>query len=238
MQFYQINYAIYPQGTGIKTYSSYSGPDERKQLEQAKEIFASYGKDISSYLVPEGGKVEKIRSTVTLKAGSSAQILNVEKPGRLIGIRIRPAEAFAGKNRHLVLRAYWDNESEPGDPQPGGRFFRLRLGRAGGKIPAGGFGRWGELLRYFPMPFETKARLELYAEPGYQGPSEVEAEILFAPVGLKKMRADFTLCGPREPDHRGEAVHFHPDRGPGTPGRSYAAVAGFRFGDHPVFRGR
>ncbi len=113
IQFYQINYATYPQDTQINSYSAQADAEYQRHLDKAKTLFGSSGQDISSYVVPPGGQIERIESRVTLKPGKAVTIFEQNRPGRIVGLRIRPAEAFAGKKRDIVMRAYWDGDDEP-----------------------------------------------------------------------------------------------------------------------------
>ncbi|UCG50149.1 MAG: DUF2961 domain-containing protein, partial [Phycisphaerales bacterium] len=113
IQFYQINYATYPQGTPIKSHSPNPDDDYLKDLEAARTLFGSAGSDMSSYAVPPGGIIERFNSRVRLRAGTRQKIFEVSRPGRIVGLRLGPAEAFANKRRDIVLRAYWDGDKEP-----------------------------------------------------------------------------------------------------------------------------
>jgi len=67
MQFYQINYATYQQGMGIKSFRAKPIAEQRRHVEKAKGLLGSPGKDVSAYVVPDGGKIEPI----TAKAHSN-----------------------------------------------------------------------------------------------------------------------------------------------------------------------
>ncbi len=128
MQFYQINYATYPDGMGIESFTAKPSAEQRAQIEKARTLFASAGRDISAYVCPEGAKIERETAKVTLKAGQATTVFGVDRPGRIVGIRLSPAEALVGKGRDIVLRAYWDGDSRPAILSPAGDFFGYAWG--------------------------------------------------------------------------------------------------------------
>ena len=60
MQFYQINFATYPEAMVPASFSTAPGPEQRRHIEKAKALFGSVGADISAYVVPEGRRVERM----------------------------------------------------------------------------------------------------------------------------------------------------------------------------------
>jgi hypothetical protein len=215
MQFYQINYATYPQGMRMESFSVRPSAAQRAQTEKARTLFASAGQDISAYVVPEGGKVEPKMAKVTLKAGQSSTIFDADRPGRIVGIRISPAEALAGKDRDIVLRAYWDGDTQPAILSPAGDFFGYAWGEPATKSLLLGTAD-GVDYCYFPMPFEKSARIELYAEPGMDRNVSVQAEVLFVPIGRRENEGKFYALWRREnPTTKGKPFTFIETEGRG-----------------------
>ncbi len=208
IQFYQINYATYPSGSGITTFTPEPTAEQRRAIKKAKKLFGSVGQDISDYAVPAGGKVERITSRVTLKAGEAATVFDVDRPGRIVGIRMSPAEALAGKKRNVILRAYWDGDSKPAIACPAGDFFGYAWGEPAMKSLLAGTAD-GAAYCYFPMPFDRSARIELCAEPGLDRTVSLQAEVLFVPVGRKSDEGKFYALWRREnPTTKGKPFTF------------------------------
>ncbi len=208
MQFYQINYATYPQGMGIKSFGAEPTTEQRTHAEKAGKLFESAGKDISAYIVPEGGRIEPLTAKVTLEAGRAAPLFEVDRPGRIVGIRLWPAEALAGKKRDIVIRAYWDGDAEPAIASPAGDFFGYAWGEPAMKSLLVGTAD-GVNYCYFPMPFDRSARIELYAEPGLDRSVSVQAQVLFVPVGRQKNEGKFYALWRREnPTTKGKPFTF------------------------------
>lgn len=214
-QFYQINFATYPQGMGIKSFTPEAAAEQRRHVDKAKELFSSPGKDVSAYVVPEGGKIETIRTKVSLEAGKASTIFDVGRPGRIVGIRLSPADALAGKKRDVVLRAFWDGDAQPAIASPAGDFFGYSWGEPATKSLLVGTAD-GVSYCYFPMPFDKSAKIELYAEPGLDRSVSVQAEVLFVPVARQKNEGKFYALWRREnPTTKGKPFTFVETEGRG-----------------------
>ncbi len=180
--FYQINYATFPKGTVVPTYQEPCPPDFLGRLEDAGKILRASGTDISPYLVPEGTpiKTESLRATLT--PGRPVTIFETAEPGRIVGLRLGPAAAFAGPGRDIVINMYWDGDSRPAVSCPVGDFFGYSFGDPAVKSlflgTAGGVN-----YVYFPMPFERSARIELVSERASGPAVDVSAEVTHADTG-------------------------------------------------------
>jgi len=215
MRFYQINYASYPDGMGIKSFPALPKDAYRRDLEKARALFASYGQDISSYCTPDEARVVRIKKTVTLKGGDSAEILDIDKPGRILGLRLSPAAALEGKGRDITLRAYWDDDKEPAILSPAGDFFGYAWGEPAMKSLLVGTSD-GTAYCYFPMPFDKSARIELISERKGTEAVTVDAEILFVPVARRENEGRFYALWRREnPTTKGKPYTFIETKGRG-----------------------
>ena len=102
---------------------------------------------------------------IVLEPGETATLLNAAEPGIIthIWFTIDSDEEFHPKK--LVLRAYWDGESEPSVEVPLGDFFGLGLGEYflyQSALTTVASTR--ALNAYFPMPFARSARLTISNE--------------------------------------------------------------------------
>jgi hypothetical protein len=104
----------------------------------------------------------KVRPCITVKAGETVTLADIEGPGviRHIWITVRP-EAL----RSCVLRFYWDGEKTPSVEAPLGDFFALGHGLRTKVVslpvavcPSGG------MNSYWPMPFSKHARITVTNE--------------------------------------------------------------------------
>lgn len=214
-QFYQINFATYPKGTAIRSFTTETTAEQRKNIEKAKELFSSAGKDVSAHVAPEGGRIETIKTKLTLEPGKASAIFSVDRPGRIVGIRLSPADALAGKKRDVVLRAFWDGDAQPAIASPAGDFFGYAWGEPAVKSLLFGTSD-GVDYCYFPMPFDKSARVELYAEPGLDRSVSPTAEVLFVPVPRRDNEGKFYALWRREnPTTQGKPFTFVETQGRG-----------------------
>lgn len=105
------------------------------------------------------GRPWKIRPCITVPAGASSTLMDVDGPGVIQHIWITLDSKFY---RDMILRIYWDGESEPSVQSPVGDFFcngwNTRVPVLAQPInvnPSGGFNC------YFPMPFSRHVRVTI-----------------------------------------------------------------------------
>lgn len=177
--FYQINFATYKSDSPIESYGT-SPPDEFKEhLEKARTVFASPGKDLSFATTPVQKEIQTRKFIGTLSANSTVKIFETRKGGRIAGLKIGPARAFAGRARDVLIKIYWDGESRPAVAVPVGDFFGYAWGEPAITSLLVGTADDTNYL-YLPMPFDKSARIELVSERSSGGPAvELNAEIKF-----------------------------------------------------------
>jgi len=180
--FYQINYATYPESAGVETYAAEPSAEFRSHLERARLLFSSSGSDVSAFGTPPGRRVQTRRAGGALAPGQTFTVFESQRPGRVVGLRLGPAASFAGKARDLVLRAYWDGESRPAINCPVGDFFGYSWGEPAVKSVLLGTNDDKNYI-YLPMPFDRSARIELVSERREGPPVPVEAEVEFTDAG-------------------------------------------------------
>lgn len=236
-QFYQINYAQYSQAMGIRSYSPEPTAENQQHLELARKLFEATGTDISAYVIPKDGKVEIITTKVNLEAGKAASVFDVNRPGRIVGIRLRPVDALIGKHRDIVLRAYWDGDSQPAIACPAGDFFGYAWGEPATRSLLVGTAEEANYC-YFPMPFDQSGRIELVAEPGMDRNVSVQAEVLFVPVARQKNEGKFYALWRREnPTTKGKPFTFIETNGRGHLVGLIQQSQGFESGNTYFFEG-
>lgn len=107
------------------------------------------------------------RDRLCLPAGETAVLLDVSGPGCVTHIWMTPASIEDQVLRKLVLRMYWDGETEPSVLVPLGDLFGMGHAQTANfwslplvMAPRDGLG----LNSYFPMPFSNGARIEVASE--------------------------------------------------------------------------
>ena len=185
LMFYQINYATYTVGSQIESYATAPSNEFKEQLEKARTLFASSGTDISSYTTSDNQKIQTRKFNGSLASGKAVTIFETNKPGRIAGLKLSPAQAFAGRERDVLIKIYWDGESSPAIACPVGDFFGYGWGQPAVKSLLLGTTD-GTNYIYLPMPFDKSARIELVSEKQNGAGVDVNAEIKFTDVGRKK----------------------------------------------------
>ena len=234
VQFYQINYALYPAQTPLSSFSL-QPPAEYVELRQrACRLFASAGSDISAEVAPPGAKVSLVRKSVTLKPGQTTKVFETRQPGRLVGLRLEPASVLAGKARDLMLRIAFDGGA-PSVNCPLGDFFGYAWGQPAMKSLL--IGTSGDVAYcYFPMPFARDARVEIASERA--AAVELRAEILHAPVARRPWEGGFGAVWRREnPTRLGEPFTFIETTGRGKLVGAVLQAQGFESGKTLFFEG-
>ncbi len=197
VQFYQINYATYPAGTALETFSPTSAEMTGEKLEKARRIFGMTGSDLSAAVVPEGTKLRVTNTARTLAPGGSVTLFEAKRGGRVVGLRLRSAAALAGKDRAIVLKMYWDDDPNPAVVCPVGDFFGYAWGNPAMRSLMVGTTDDTDYV-YFPMPFERSARIELVSERAAGAPISVQAEVVSANLPRRRDEGRFYALWRRE----------------------------------------
>jgi hypothetical protein len=185
VEFYQINFATYPPDSDIKTYSAAPPVEFRENLEKARRLFAAYGTELDTQLlVANNGKLNTRTFDGNLAAGKTLTIFESRSAGRIVGLKLGPAQAFEGKERDLTIKIYYDGEIDPAISVPVGDFFGYAWGEPATRSLLLGTSA-GTNYIYLPMPFDKSVRVELVSE-GTRGAIDVHAEVLFTNVGRRK----------------------------------------------------
>jgi hypothetical protein len=109
-------------------------------------------------------------------------MFRAKSPGRIVGLKLGPAEVFAGKDRDILIKMYWDGHEAPAVASPVGDMFGYSFGEpAVRSLLAGTSGETNYM--FFPMPFERSARIELVSERTSGPAVEVWAEVTVAALG-------------------------------------------------------
>lgn len=213
MQFYQINYATYPSGSPVRSFR----PEalDRDALEKAGQLLGSAGGDLTRFSDPAGARVRTTRVRGQLAAGKSLSLFSAQRGGRILGLRLSPASALAGKDRAVLLRITWDGAAAPAVLCPAGDFFGYSWG-----VPAARsllFGTEGDTCyAWFPMPYDRSARVELVAERSTGDAVTVQAEVIYADAPRRPDEGRFYAVWRREnPTKTGAPFTFVETRGRG-----------------------
>ncbi len=198
IQFYQINYAVYPDNAGIASWRADPSPEYLRHQEAAQKLFASVGADISAHVAPpDASIVRHAHEPLPLGPGKTLTLFEADGPGRIVGIRLSPASAFETKDRDLLLRITWDGDAQPAVCCPVGDFFGYAWGRPA--MTSLLVGTAGDVnYCYLPMPFDRSAKVELVSQRKADPPVQVRSEVLVAPVPRRPDEGRFYALWRRE----------------------------------------
>lgn len=142
---------------GEKGKGAMALPDGTLQADVARIGQNAYGEKRG--FAKELGLGWKVRPSISLPAKSTTTIMDVDGPGV---IRHMWFTFNAAHYRDIIIRIYWDNETEPSVEAPLGDFFCCGF-RTPAKIMAlpVNVNPTGGMNSFFPMPFRKHARIVL-----------------------------------------------------------------------------
>lgn len=215
IEFYQINFATYAAETPVESYSARGSGEFDLQLKQARELFARAGSDVSSHAAGERAHIERRAVNLTLAPNKSATVFETDRPGRIVGLKLAPASAFAGKERDVLLRVYWDGDRRAAIECPVGDFFGYAWGQPAMRSLVLGTNE-DVNYAYLPMPFDRAARIELVSQRGGGVPLQVRGEIAYTDQGRRADEGKLYAVWRREnPTAEGRPYTFVDARGRG-----------------------
>lgn len=142
--------SIFNTSTGVTRSISAENPAGQKGM----GAMAEPGDNCASRELGQGWKV---RPAISLEAGETVELANIEGPGMITHIWTTCSEKAY---RDCILRFFWDGEKEPSVEVPYGDFFCNGWGVRANVLsipvnvnPTGGFNS------YWPMPFKKSAKV-------------------------------------------------------------------------------
>jgi hypothetical protein len=234
VQFYQINYALYGRDSAISTFNPQTTETYLSQRAKACELFKQTGTDLARFTAPSGATVQATQTTFSLAPHATGKLFQTETGGRIVGLRISPASAMAGKARDLLLKVSFDGEA-PAVLCPLGDFFGYAWGQPAMESLL--VGTKGETnYCYLPMPFDRAAVVEVVSERAT--PVELRAEVLYTPVPRATNEGKFYALWRREnPTQTGEPYTFIDTAGRGHLVGVTLQAQGFESGKTLFFEG-
>jgi len=171
--YYHINYELYPAGTKVESYPRTLSPETLAHVDAVRDAWR-HADEAAKTAAAECSR----KRSLPVSPGESATWLNETGPAMLKAwtFQIKPsgqttATARARLLRELVLRFYWDGQTEPSVEVPLGDFFCNGLYRQRfSSMPLAVLDN--AFVCRFPMPFKTSARAELRND----GPTPVTIE--------------------------------------------------------------
>jgi hypothetical protein len=156
LQFYQINYALFPTGTQVR--------------------------DVPRAIIPvDTSGRQLLRTEVLLGPKQSGTVYETSHPGRVLSLKVGPSHALAGDMRDIDVRMSWDGQPAAIE-LPASEFFLYSFGQpAVRSLIAGTEGE----TNYFtaPMPFSRGAKIELVSRRTSGAPVRIRSEVVVSGEG-------------------------------------------------------
>jgi len=174
VQYYHIQYKIYPPGTAVETFHLPFTPQENVVLQEVAAIWAAQGKNPQ----PPGPTARTVKDEVTLEPGKPTRIALLPGPAVVKAVRMKLVGRERDALRNTLLRVFWDDQREPDVDAPLGDFFGAPWGGVTYRsLPLGvtedGF------YCYYRMPYHWRALFT--AENQGAQPATLRFEITYEP---------------------------------------------------------
>lgn len=215
LAFYQINYRSL-KDRKVETFSNEFSDSDRQLVD---DVCSLLGTDSPSMTLFEQGKSAGVKTQekeVTLNAGDNKNILNLDAPGRIVGIQIDGGTSFDGDNKDVILSAKWDDDATEAIYAPLQDFFGYAFGH--GAMRGLLMGKQGnDNYCYMPMPFDKSARMNLIYKKrgGYQPTIIAKVKIYYTSEGRAADEGKFYTVWKREKTPLGEYYKFLQTQGRG-----------------------
>ena len=183
IQFHQIQYKLYNDGLKVIPFKISPDSSERESLEKISQLWNLPSKNVSDFYQDE---VKSKTIELNLRPGSTAQVFEHNKGGRILGLELSPPSGFEGLNKDIDIRITWDNESIPAVNCPVADFFGFAFGnRSMQSLLLGSTG--DKNYCYFPMPFDKSAKIELISRKKL---SDTDADLIKVSVWYSEVKRD------------------------------------------------
>jgi hypothetical protein len=157
IQFHQIQYKLFSDGSKVKSFTFDLNEDEKAALEKIAALWNQQKKDVNNFYNED---ITETFKEITLTPGQSISLFEQNNGGRIYGLELDPASAFEGLNKNIDIKITWDNEKVPAIYCPVADFFGYAYGTPSMQsLIHGSIGN--KNYCYFPMPFDAFAKIEL-----------------------------------------------------------------------------
>lgn len=159
LQFHDIQYRTFPQGTIVKSFSFNISPVEKELVKNIQTLWSKQENKAGDFSHNNDGILSVTRS-VQLKPNTQASVFNLKTGGRIVGISFLENEADKKIYKQVDLKINWDAETTPAVYSPLADFFGYAFGKPSMQSLLLGY-KNGEHYCYFPMPFDKQADIQL-----------------------------------------------------------------------------
>lgn len=176
---FELEVVKFNQSPGnLESFKPSLNPRETQELNRVIDLWNNRGE----YPYYPRGDLASYKQDLTIPPSSSTEVA-LSGPGVITSLRFRLA---SGQDEGLNMKIYWDGEATPSVEGPLRSLFgTAEVMRQYQSLPLGIVwnGQWNEFYNYFPMPFNSQARILF--ENGKGEATDIGVEILYYPVPFK-----------------------------------------------------
>ena len=164
LQFHDIQYRSFSAGTQVKSFTNKLTEEEKQLLSSIKQLWNKEQKQAGDF-VRDNEHVFTSNISMTLHAGETKQLFNLNEGGRIVGIEIEETEPGKKIYKQVDVKISWDNETTPAVYSPLADFFGYAFGEPSMQSLLLGYKNNVQYC-YYPMPFDKHASIQLINRNG------------------------------------------------------------------------
>jgi hypothetical protein len=187
IQFHQIQYRMYKNGSKIKSFNTDPDPEVKEAVGKIAALWNNEDRNVNDFYA---GQISESSEQFKINPGNTKTIFNNSKGGRILGIGLGPLDAFQGLSKSIDIKVTWDEETNPAIYCPAADFFGYAFGSPAMQSLLIG-SRNDMNYCYFPMPFDRSAKIELIyrgSENKSQNPVNIISHIWYSAEKRNSMK--------------------------------------------------
>jgi len=159
LQFHDIQYRSFPEGTQVKSFTINLTGEENQLLARIKNLWNKEDKQVNDFVVNDE-QVFTSNVSLTLNAGETKSLFSLNEGGRIVGIVLEENEANKKICKQVDIKITWDNETAPAVYTPLADFFGYAFGEPSMQSLLLSY-KNNKHYCYYHMPFNKQAGMQL-----------------------------------------------------------------------------
>jgi hypothetical protein len=181
LQFHDIQYRSFSQATHVKSFTPKLTGEEKQLLKDINELWNKDEKQASDF-VNSNEHVFTSEVSLTLTAGETKPLFNLNEGGRIIGIEVYEKGPDKKIYKQVDIKINWDDEAAPAVYCPLADFFGYAFGEPSMQSLLLGY-KNSKHYCYYPMPFDKHASIKLISREDKTRPAiTIKAKVFYLKV--------------------------------------------------------
>jgi hypothetical protein len=157
MQFHQIQYRLFENGSRIKSFNLNLNQEEKDAIKIIASLWNKGKRSVNDFYT---GQISCSSGKFEIDPGKTKTVFETKKGGRILGIELDPSNAFEGLSKNTDIKITWDGEANPAVFCPVADLFGYAFGKTSMQsLLLGSIDNMNYC--YIPMPYDKSARIEL-----------------------------------------------------------------------------